>query len=186
AGADGVDHDRDALLLRDLHFAQVLACVGVVKDAAAAEDEEVEPFDLGLHLGAREPAHVERALDAVPPLRVLGVPREHGDLDVQVAAQLRDDGVQDRLVAEVEPAVGAGNPDPDRFLGQVHGAGTCKRDARGLCRCDYALSAALTGLPGRSSKNWAMACWMARGSVGLTKWWWKPAAATCAMSSFWP
>ena len=89
AGADRVDHHRDALLVREDHLAQVSARIGVVKDAAAAEDQQVELLDLRRDLGARELAHRHRALDLVAALGIVGVAREHGDFDLrQVLAEL--------------------------------------------------------------------------------------------------
>src|SRR3954470_10357086 len=111
SGANGVQHDRDALLPGDLHFAQVYARLGVVKDTAAAKEQNVQALDLGHDLGARQVAHRHGALDAVAALRVLGISRKHRDFDAQVAAQLRNDGLQDGLVAEVQAAVRAGNAD---------------------------------------------------------------------------
>jgi hypothetical protein len=99
--ADRVAHHRDALLLRKLHLAQVNARLGVVEDAAATQDQQIELLDLRGRLGARKIAHRDRALDAVSLQGVVGVAREHGDLGMQIAPQLGDDRLQDRLVAKV-------------------------------------------------------------------------------------
>src|SRR5688572_33263175 len=55
-------------------------------------------------------------------LGVVGVAREHRDLyRGQVLAQLRDDRLQDRLVAEVHPAIGTGNSYAKDILTCGHG-----------------------------------------------------------------
>src|SRR5690606_10733058 len=54
------------------------------------------------------------ALDAVAALRVLGVARENGDLDLQLPPQLRDDGLENGFVSKVEAAVGAADADLER------------------------------------------------------------------------
>ncbi len=105
-GADRVDEHRHALLVRDRHLAQVGARVGVVQDAAAAQDQHVEALHFRDHLGARQPAHRHGALDLVALLRVLGIAGENGDLDLRnVLPQLGDHGLQDGLIAEVQPPV---------------------------------------------------------------------------------
>ena len=104
-GADRVEDDRDAELVRDEHLPQVLRGVAIVEDAAAAEDEEIEPLDLGVHLPARQGAGRDGALDLVSGQRVRGVPREHGDVRGDGRPQLAEDPLEDRLVAEVHPAV---------------------------------------------------------------------------------
>ncbi len=111
AGADRVEHHRHAALLREHRFAQIGLRVGVVQDAAAAEDEEIEPLDFGRDLGARKGPHRNRAVDLVPAPRVVGVARENGDLGFDLGAQLRDHRLQDGLVAEIQPAVRTADAD---------------------------------------------------------------------------
>jgi hypothetical protein len=101
-GADRVHEHRHAALLRHQQLAQVHTRFRVIEDAAAAEDQQIEPFELRQDLGARELAHGDGAFHLVPALRVLGVAREHGELRIgDVAAQLLDYRLENRLVAEV-------------------------------------------------------------------------------------
>jgi hypothetical protein len=128
SGADGVEHHGNAFFLGNRHLAQIYPRLGVVQDAAPAEDQQVEPLDLGRDLCARKLAHRDRALDAVAALGVLGVAREHRDLDRQVLAQLRDDRLQDRLIAEVQAAIRAGDADFVEVFRWGHGRlDTCKK-----------------------------------------------------------
>ena len=85
----------------------------------------------GAIFGARQLAHRHRALDLVAALGVLGVAGEHRDLDLrQVLAQLRDDRLQDRLVAEVHPAVRAGNSYSEDILPRGHGGNLMQKRFR--------------------------------------------------------
>src|SRR5262249_12581947 len=129
----------------DLRLAQVDARFGVEEDPAAADDEEVEALDLRDGLGARELAHRHGPIHAVPALRVLGVAREHRDLDRQGAPPLRNHRVKDRLVAEVQAAVRAGNSDAVQVLG--HARVSSKKNARAHHRPLGRLDGFTPGLP---------------------------------------
>jgi len=115
--AYGEQHDRHAVFLRHQHLAQVDARLGVVQDAAAAEEQQVQALDLRRHLRARQLAHRDGALDLVALLGVLRIAREHRDLHAgHLAPQLLDHRLEDGLVAEVQAAVRAG----DAYLWAAH------------------------------------------------------------------
>jgi hypothetical protein len=112
AGAQGVAEHRDLVIVGRHNEAQVAAGLGVVEDPPAAEDQQVElaqglgdPFP-----GDRTPAH---RIDAgVGGAGMVGVAGKHQNLRVGAApAQVVQQAGQDRLIAEVRPAVRAENPD---------------------------------------------------------------------------
>ena len=85
SGADGVDHHRHAHLVSEDHLPQIGLDRAVVEDAAAPEDQHVEPLHLRARLIPCQPADLERTLDAVPPQRVFRVAGEDGDLHGDLA-----------------------------------------------------------------------------------------------------
>ena len=82
ARADRVDHHRHAVLVGQHDLAQEDLRLAVEQDAAAAEDQEIEASHLGQHLVARQRAHRHHPLDLVALAGVVGIAREHRDLDL--------------------------------------------------------------------------------------------------------
>ena len=74
----------------------------------------IDVIDLGHDLASGERARRDRVCDAVAAQRVVGISREHGDFRVDRRAELLKDAFQDGLVAEVHPAVGTGDANPQR------------------------------------------------------------------------
>ena len=118
--ADRVDHDGCSHLVREEHLAQVHVCVGVVQDASASENEEIEAGDDLLGLLTGEFPGLENVLDLVAAPSVLGVSREDGDFEGKGTAKAGEDGVKNRLIAEVEPPVRTRDADLQLSI-TVHG-----------------------------------------------------------------
>jgi hypothetical protein len=86
--------------------------LGVEQDAAAPDQQEVEILDQWHQFVAGQVARGHCTLDAMASLGIRGIPGEHRDIRRNRIPELRDHALQDRLVTQVEAAVGADDPDP--------------------------------------------------------------------------
>ena len=106
SAADRVGRRGNAAPLGDLRDLEIGARLAVIQDAAAAQQQQVEPVHLRADVRPQHVAPVDRAVDVVVALRVAHITGEDNELHTgRHAPQLREDRREDRLVADVETPV---------------------------------------------------------------------------------
>src|SRR3954469_22279696 len=110
--AEGVSDRRHAVPVGRPNVPEVLRGLAVVQQPAATEDEDVEPGDLLVDGVTPTPAGVDDPIGQMSAAGVRGVAGEHHDLgEGRGLSQGGEYRGQDRLVADVEPAVGTEQSD---------------------------------------------------------------------------
>src|SRR6185437_1683836 len=115
-GADSVNHHWNIQLMSHQHFPEINLGLAIEEDSSSAQNEKIEPPNLGSNLLSSQFPNGHGSLHVVPAESVRRIPSEYGNFHRQGGPQLGDDTVENSLISQIHAAIGSRNADVEDAL----------------------------------------------------------------------